>query len=429
MPGFAPTMTPATVTPVALPVKRREILGWCCFDFANSAFTTIVITVVYAVYFRQVVAGGDARALSWWGTALSLSQLSVILLSPWIGAIADVTARKKQFLLLAAGVCSVATMLLAWIGPGHIMLALGVVMIANFAFSVSENLCASFLPEISTPQNVGRISGFGWSFGYFGGLLSLGLAWVIMNSGEGRVPWTFVMTGLFFLLACTPTLLFLRERAVRRQLAPGDTYLRVAWRANLATLRELPRYRTLAIFFVAFTLFMAGLSAVIAFAALFGNDVLHLSTTENILLFSVLQITSAVGAFGFGFLQDRVGPKATLLAALGIWLVVSVWAAVCSSKLEFFLVGSLAGIGLGSLQAASRAVVSTLTPPGRSGEFFGFWGLFGKLGGVIGYSTMGWSAAYLGFRSAVLINGVLFLLGFIVVSTLALPRRTGFSSP
>lgn len=413
-------MSLSTPGPAALPVKRREIFGWCCFDFANSAFTTIIITVVYSVYFQKVVAEGKPEALGWWGTALSASQVLVIALSPWVGAIADLTARKKPFLLASALVCSVATICLSLVGAGHVWAALVIVMVANFAFAMSENLCASFLPEISTPENVGRISGYGWSFGYFGGLLSLVLALVIINSGEGRVPWAFVMTGVFFLVACLPTFAFLRERAVRKLLPVGVGHFGFGWKAIIETLRALPQHRTLAIFFVAFTLFMAGLSAIIAFAALFGDSVLHLTTEENLLLFTALQITSAIGAFAFGFLQDRSGPKPALVLALAIWLVVSWWASLCETKMEFYFIGGLAGIGLGSLQAASRAVVANLTPAGKSGEFFGFWGLFGKLGAVIGYASMGWTAAHWGFRTAVLANGALFLGGLAIILTLRL---------
>ncbi|HEY9248818.1 MAG TPA: MFS transporter, partial [Rariglobus sp.] len=197
----------------AHPVKRSEILGWCCFDFANSAFTTIIITVVYAVYFQKVVAEGVPQSEGWWGTALAVSQLVVIGLSPLIGALADVMARKKQFLMGTALVCSAATASLYFVGRGEIGLALGLVIVANIAFSLSENLCSAFLPEISTPENAGRISGYGWSFGYFGGLLSLVLALWIIGSGDGRTPYTFLMTGGFFFLASLPTMLLLRERA------------------------------------------------------------------------------------------------------------------------------------------------------------------------------------------------------------------------
>lgn len=409
-----------SASPVSLPVKRREIFGWCCFDFANSSFTTIIITVVYAQYFIRVVAGNQSSAPAWWGWALAISQLFVILISPLIGAVADARAGKKRYLMITALVCSMATASLYCVGVGEIWLALGLVAVANIAFSLSENLCAAFLPEISTPENVGRISGYGWSFGYVGGLLSLVLALVIIKSGDGRVLWTFVMTGGFFLLASLPTLLLLHERAVPKPLATGETYLQAGWKANLDLLRELPRHKTLMIFFAGMTFYVAGLTAVIAFSAVYADQVLHMTQDETIKLFVVLQITGVLGAYGFGFLQDRAGSKPALLIALVLWIAVCLWAAFCRTKMEFFIIGVIAGIALGSLQSAGRAVVSALTPPARSGEFFGLWGFFGKLAAVIGTPLFGMLAATFGYQKAIMVNALLFFIGLVIVAGLNL---------
>lgn len=405
-----------------MPVRRREIFGWCCFDFANSAFTTIIITVVYAVYFTAVVAGNDARGPGWWGTALAVSQLVVIIASPLIGAIADVTARKKIFLMGSAMVCSTATVGLFWAGPGEVWLSLGLVVVANVAFSMGENLCASFLPEISTRENVGRISSYGWSFGYLGGLLSLVLALAIIKSGEGRVPWTFVMTGVFFLLASLPTLM-LRERAKRRRLAAGEGWVVMGWRQLAQMRRELPQHRQLAIFFGAMTLFLAGLTAVVAFAAVYATQVLGMEQSEIIVLFVVLQLAGVGGAYGFGVLQDCVGPKPALVLSLLLWIVVCIWAAFCQTKTEFYAIGVLAGAAMGSLQSSGRAVVASLTPPGRAGEFFGYWGFFGKLAAVIGQPVFGWLVAFSGFRTAIAVNAGFFLAGLLIIIGLRLSPR------
>ncbi len=405
------------------PVKKREIFGWCCFDFANSAFTTVIVTVIYATYFVQVVAAGHASAPAWWGRALALSQIVVILLSPLIGAVADAKAAKKRFLMTMAVVCSLATICLYFVSQGEIWFALGLVAVANVAFSLSENLCAAFLPEISTPENVGRISGFGWSFGYFGGLISLVLAFVVIKSGEGRVPWTFVMTGVFFLLASLPTLLLLRERAVPQPLKAGESYLKKGWQANLALLRELPEHRTLFVFFIAMVFFIAGLMAVVTFSSMFAGEVLKMSLDETVMLFVLLQLAGVVGAFGFGVVQDRLGSKAALVIALILWVVVCVWVAWCKTKGEFMAIGVVAGLALGALQSAGRAVVSMLTPPGRSGEFFGCWGFFGKLAALIGPLVFGELATGLGYRWAILANGGFFLVGLLIVLTLDLRKR------
>jgi UMF1 family MFS transporter len=402
------------------PVKRREIFGWSCFDFANSAFTTIIITVVYAVYFTGVVAAGDARGPGWWGTALAVSQLVVILTAPLLGAVADVTARKKTFLLATAVVCSLATIGLYFAGAGDLWLALGLVVVANIAFSLGENLCAAFLPEISTPANVGRISSYGWSFGYLGGLLSLLLALAIIQSGEGRVPWTFVMTGIFFLLASLPTFLLLRERAQPQPRAPRISYVAMGWQQITAMLHELPRHRTLTIFFGAMTLFLAGLTAVVAFAAVYATEVLKMTQGEIIGLFIVLQLAGVAGAYGFGVMQDRIGAKPALVLSLVQWIVVCGWAAVCTTKTEFYIIGVIAGAGMGSLQSSGRAVVSSLTPAGRGGEFFGYWGFFGKLAAVIGQPVFGWIAATAGYRTAILANAGFFLAGLLIVLGLSL---------
>jgi MFS transporter, UMF1 family len=404
------------------PVRNREIFGWCCFDFANSAFTTIIITVVYAVYFQQVVAEGHPHAESWFGRTLGASQLAVLLFAPLIGAIADVRAWKKQFLMGTAITCSLATLGLFFIGRGEVVAALVLLGVANIAFATSENLCAAFLPEISTPQNVGRISGYGWSFGYFGGLLSLVLALVIIKSGPGRVPWTFFMTGVFFLVMCLPTLFLLRERARPRTLGAGETFARLAWGQLMQMRRDLPAHRTLALFFCAMTIYLTGLMAVVGFAGLYATNVVGMTQEEIIQLFIVLQLAGVAGAFGFGFLQDRIGSKTALILALILWIVVCAWAALCRTKLEFFLIGIIAGVAMGALQSAGRAVVATLTPAGRAGEFFGYWGFFGKFAGVLGPLMFGELVKMGGYRSAIVVTGGFFLVGMCMLVPLKLRR-------
>jgi MFS transporter, UMF1 family len=417
--------TPSAAPVGSIPVKRREIFGWCCFDFANSAFTTIVITVVGLPYFKAVVAGGSNAAEGWWGTTLALSQICVLLLAPIIGVVADVHARKKRYLAVSAIVCSLATAALFSVGAGHVWLMLGLLLIANFAFSTSENVCSAFLPEISTAQNAGRISGYGWSFGYLGGLLSLVIALVILQSGEGRAHWTFAATGLFFFLASLPTLFLLRERAAPRPLAPGQTYRQLAWKQFADMRRELPQHRKLLRFFGAMVCYLAGLMAVVGFAAGYATEVIGMAQEQIIGLFIVLQVAGVAGAFGFGFVQDRLGPKSPLVAALIIWIVACVWAALCDSVTEFYLIGVLAGVGMGSLQSASRAVVSTLTPVGRSGEFFGYWGLCAKLAAVIGMFTFGHLVSLTDYRVAITANAGFFLVGLLILLPLQLPRSEG----
>ena len=179
--------------------------------------------------------------------------------------------------------------------------------------------------------------------------------------------------------------------------------------------RDLPQHRTLAIFFIALTFYITGLMAVVAFASLFATNVIGMTQSEVVGLFILLQIAGVAGAFSFGFLQDRVSAKLALMLALIMWVVVCVGGALCETKGQFYAIGALAGVAMGSLQSAGRAVVSTLTPPGRSGEFFGYWGFFGKLAGVIGPFTFGWIVTFTDYRTAITVNAGFFLIGLLIL--------------
>lgn len=385
----------------------------------------MIITVVYAPYFAGVVAEGADEAKAWWGWTLAASQVVVIGLSPWLGAVGDALAGKKWFLVGTALGCSLFTALLGVAGPGMVLAALVLLAVANVCYSLGENFCASFLPEISTPESAGRISGYGWSFGYMGGLLSLlmALAIVLPEGGGDRVVWVFALTGAFFLLASLPTFLLLKERAEPKPHKGGGSLLLESWGEVARTGRTVWReHPGLGWFLVCFMMMMCGLTAIIAYAALFAQEEFGFTQPEVIGLFASLQLSSAAGAFGFGYLQDRVGSKTALVVALLLWLVVSVGAYGCEGKVLFFVIGNLAGLGMGSLQSASRAVVSMLTPREQAGEFFGFWGLFGKLGAVVGPALMGTVASTVGFREAFLINGLFFLTGLAMLAALNLSK-------
>ena len=420
----------ASAPPVSAfpPVKRREIFGWCCFDFANSAFVTIIVTVIYFPYFTKVVAGGAPAAAAWWGFTLALAQLAVLLVSPLVGAMADIRANKKTLLACTAGTCALATLALYFVGVGEIGFALGLVGFATAAFYLSENICAGFLPEISTPENAGRISGYGWSFGYFGGLLCLVLALTMIQGLGWPVPTVFLMTGAFFAFASLPTLLLLRERARPRPLPPGQSLLAASWGENLRSLRALaaPGHRTLALFFVSLFFSTAGLTAIVAFASGFAETVIGFTTPEVIKLFIMLQLAGVAGASGFGYLQDKSSPKFALGLALALWIAVCVGAYACpaGAKGWFYVVGIGAGIAMGAFQSGGRAVVAIFTPEGKGGEYFGFWGFFSKLAGVVGQPVFGLLVAWLGYRVAILANAGFFLAGLLVLLPLALKPST-----
>ncbi|MEM6821811.1 MAG: MFS transporter [Verrucomicrobiota bacterium] len=405
------------------PVTKKELFGWCCYDFANSAYTTIIITVVFQVYFANTIGEGEPRALAAWGWFIGISQILVILLSPGLGMLADLQASKKRFLVVTTLTCSLSTIALATTGPGTVILAGFLLILSNLAYSLGENFCASFLPELSTPENCGKISGYGWSFGYCGGLVSLGLAILLLKtlgSSADTSRWIFVVTGFFFAISALPTFLFVRER---KRPQTNDGWLsafKTSWKQQIHLFGELKQHPALLKFFIAFLCFMAGIYVIITYASLFAGQELGFTQEELIGLFAALQLSSAIGAFCFGFFQDKVGPKTVLIASLLLWIIVCISAAFCTSKLMFFVIGNLAGLGIGSTQSTSRAVVSLLAPKSKAGEYFGFWGAFGKLAAVIGPISFGQIASGIGMRPTIGLTTGFFLAGLLILSFLPL---------
>jgi UMF1 family MFS transporter len=401
-------------------VRNREIFGWCCYDFANSAFITVVITVVFGPYFTGVVAAGNPAANTLWSGLLAVSQAIVIVFGPALGIMADATATKKKFLLAMMWICASATALLWFTGPGTVWLAAALVVSAYAAFSFGENFCASFLSELSTPENVGRVSGYGWSFGYLGGLTALGLALAAIGL-SGSVPLVFPVTAVLMVAATVPVIALLRER--KQPEAVRGQWMQLGWQSILQAARDIPSHRELFKFLISFFFYMSGLGAVVAFAAIYAEKVLGFSTTENIVLFASLQLSSALGAFACGSLQDKVGSRVTLSVSLLLWCAVALGAYFSGGKAAFFIVGNLAGLAIGSSQAASRAVVTLLSPRERSAEFFGFWGVFGKLAAIVGPLAMGLLADAVGLRESILVTLVFFLAGFAVLQSVVIPSR------
>lgn len=403
-----------TATP---PVTRLEIISWAMFDFANSSYTTVVVTVAFSVFFTRLIASGpEADAL--WGGGIFVSNLLVLLLSPIVGAMADESGRKKVFLFATYLLCVGGTAALWFVQPGAIQLALVLFVISNIAFSFGENLTAAFLPEISTPATVGRISGFGWGLGYFGGLLSLLLIKPLIDGGFTlenlpRLRLVWPLTALFFLIAALPTFFFLRERAPRRS-EPLLYYARQGFGRLLTTVRSIGHFRELAKFLVVFFVFSSGLMSIIAFVGVYAERTVGFTASELIFLFLVVQVSSAGGAFVFGAVQDRLGARLTIQVSLLLWIATCLAAYFTSSKLAFWVIAVTAGLGIGSLQSASRGLVGMFAPVGKSGEFFGLWGLFGKAAYAFGPPIFGIISSATGSqRTAILCTGVFFVAGLL----------------
>jgi len=397
------------------PVARREIVAWAMFDFANSSYTTIVVSFFFANAFTQLIAAGPQSDL-WWGRAILLSNLIVLVLAPLMGAIADESGRKKSFLFATYLLCIGGTGALWFLRPGQILPAVVLFVVSNVAFSFGENFASAFLPEISTPDNVGRISGFGWGLGYFGGLLSLVVVYPFVSGGItlenfDHLRWAWPATGLFFLVAGLPTFLILRERAPKRS-EPFSYYVRNGFARVATTIRAAGTFGQLVRFLTVFFVFSIGLTATIGFFGIYASSTLGFTPVELLILGSAVQIPSAAGAFIFGLIQDKIGARRTLQITLVLWLLVSASTALATDKAAFWAIAMVAGLGIGSLQSASRAMVGLFSPVDKAGEFFGLWGLAGKAAYACGPLIFGWISSVSGSqRIAAAANGTFFLLG------------------
>jgi UMF1 family MFS transporter len=394
------------------------------YDFANSGYTTVVITAVFNAYFVAEIAGNAPWATLVWTTALAVSNLLVMVSAPVIGAYADARAAKKPLLAVTTLGCVLFTAALALTDRGDIALAFTLVALSSFFFGSGENLIAAFLPELARENALGRISGWGWSLGYVGGLVSLGASLAYVTAAQARgapatefVPVTMLITAAIFVLASLPTFLILRERAV--PLAGSGAHVVTAAFARLMqTLREARRYADFRRFLICLVFYQAGIQAVVALAAIYAQQAMAFTTRDTLILVLVVNVTAAVGAFFFGQVQDRVGHVRTIVFTLIGWLLTVVLAWAAQGPALFWVAANMAGLCLGSSQSAGRALVGYLSPPARAGEFFGLWGLAVKLSSILGPMTYGAVTWLSGgdHRTAILVTGMYFVAGIAIVA-------------
>jgi MFS transporter, UMF1 family len=406
------------------PVTRKEITGWCLYDAADSAFTTVIVTALWGVYFQRVVAGGTEYADSLWAVANSISGVLVALIAPVLGTIADFSGARKKFLGLCAVVIVTFTASLYFATPGAVGLAMGLFILANIGFTGGGVFIDSFLPGISNEKNVGRISGTKWAVGYASGLVSVALCLPLAGFVDEATPENVASARLiplvvaaYYAVMVVPTFLLLRERSIPQPLPPGDTYATFAFRRLGTTLRDMRRYRELVKLFAAFLVYNEGVNTVIAFSAIYAVQTVGFTSQQVIMLFVVTNVVAVVGALSFGLLADRIGQKVAITITLVIWIAAVVVAYFTYTTGMFWVVGVLAGVGIGSTQSVTRSLVAQFTPPARSAEFFGFLGISGKAISFVGVNIFGYISYAAGSqRPAILSIGVFFVLGMLLLA-------------
>lgn len=412
--------------------SRRQIFSWTLFDFGNTAFSVIIVTVIFPRYFIGHVAGGQ-RWL--WGLAVSLSMLLAALLAPPLGAVADFSRNRKRFLLLFTVASVVCTALLFFVTEGMILAAIVLFVIANIGFEGGIVFYDSFLPGLTTRKNYGRVSGYGFAMGYLGSLAILLLVNSFLPGADdpaylGAVRTTFVIAAAFFMIFSIPLFLAVPEPPLAGP-APSSL-LRAGMQRAAGTFKSLfveRQHPSLARFLIAFFLYNDGILTVIAFAAIFAQQVLAMSDSEIIGFFAVVQTSAVVGSVLFGVITDKIGPKKTITITLLLWIAIVIGAFFVQDATQFYLVALAAGVATGSSQSSSRSLMALLTPKNREAEFFGFYdGLCGKASAVIGPLLFGIIADLTGERIAALAIGVFFIAGVMLLQGVVAPVQ-GPASP
>ncbi|MEA3475204.1 MAG: MFS transporter [Candidatus Cloacimonadota bacterium] len=391
---------------------NKKIIGWVSYDFANSSFTTVIVTVIYSVYFKNVVVGKEGLGSSLWGLAVSISMLLVALSSPILGAISDFTRSKKKFLFVFCYTSVVFTALLFFVRQGTIFLGVLLFIIANIGFEGSLVFYNAFLPEITEKKNIGKVSGLGWGIGYLGGLAALGLAYLLVHKS---VTLIFPVTALFFGCFAIPIFLFVPEKA-SLQKERNHSYIKIGYKRLTQTFKNIKKFKELTKFLLSFFLYNDGIKTVIVFAAIYGAYRFGMNEGQLITYFVFANIASFIGSIIFGFIVDKIGAKKTISISLIIWLGVVIWAFFCPDIMQFYGVGILAGLAIGSSQSASRSMLSLFTPEDKHAEFFGFYAVSGKAAAILGPLIYGFLVLlFKSQRYAILSIAFFFVIGLIIL--------------
>lgn len=428
------TAMTATMTTRTL-ASRREIFGWAMFDFANQAYTLLIITVIFGDLFTRVIIGdGPDYKLGnlLWSIALSTSYLLVVACAPVAGAIMDYTASKKRFLFASYVLTVITTALLYYVAPGYATLGVLLLILSNFAYSIGEAFIASFLPQLGPPRSLGKISGFGWGLGYIGGLIAAAFALVLLGDVSlenfDRIRWVGPLAAVFFLVTAIPTFLWLQERGIPQPTLSTRQYLRVGIDRVRDTVTHIQAHKDLAVMLGSTFFAMNGIYIIITYAFIYGAQIVMWDESTRTTMFILVQVTAAAGALGFGWIQDHLGAMRTYRLTLWMWIVAVALiflTPTLSTLLQsigidwqaqqvFLIVGCAAGLSLGSCQSATRTLVGLFSPLSRSAEFFGFWGLTMKIAGASGLIMIGMLQMAFGLRVAILWCVVLFFIAWVI---------------
>ena len=393
----------------------RAVVAWTLYDFANSSFAAVIMGTIYAAYYALAVVGNATGAGDlWWGRVVSTSMAIVALTSPLLGSVADRSGHRRPLFMAFTALAVSAAALMSTVQPGMVVWGFVLAVLGNVGFEGALVYYNAYLPQLAPPGLQGRVSGWGFAVGYAGSIVALLVALPFVKVGE--FGWAFISTATLFAVFAMPAFLLLPGApghgvAVSSALAEGAREVATGIRTILGN-RELRR------FFGAYFVYEDGVNTVIAFSAIFAAQTLGFPMERLIILYITVQVSALLGALAWAGPTDRLGPRRVVMVTLCQWAVIVIATYWVQTPTQFFVVAVVAGTGLGAIQAASRTLLTTLIPPGKEAEMFGFYTLCGKSAAIMGPLVFGGISHAAGGnqRLGILAIGSFFVIGLVLLS-------------
>jgi MFS transporter, UMF1 family len=364
----------------------KKVIAWSLFDFANSSFATIVTALVYAIYFKKVVANNLPIADLYWSIGINISMIIVAFISPVLGAAADYYNNKKTYLIFFTILCIATTGAMYFVVEGMIFEGILLFILANIGFQAGLGFYDAFLKEVTLPENYNKVSSFGYAVGYAGSLFALAAIFIFKE----QLRLTFPSCSIIFLIFSIPLIWLIKEKKDARKIQKfSGNFITTGLKRVSETFKHIKEYENIKWFLLSYFLYIDGVNTIIFFSGNYAQTTLSFSIEELILFFVIVQITALGGSFILGYAADKTSTKKSLMFTLLAWSIISFAVYFATSKLMFMIIGGFAGIFLGSTQALSRSFLAKLIPEEKKTEFFGFYSLFEKTSTILGPLAFG----------------------------------------
>ena len=396
--------------------QKKQIISWSLYDFANQPYTTLIITFIYSAFFVNYIAGDEQQGTFLWANAISITAITVAFISPILGAIADNTGYRKSFLVFFTLICCLFTSLLYFPDKGDVFLALTFVVVSNISFEMGTVFCNSYLNDLSSKKNIGKISGNAWGLGFVGGLLALLVSFLLFDvNNSSEVKQVNLFVAAWFLIFSLPTFFFLKDS--KRQKINKEN-ISSSFNSILQTFKEISKYKIIVRFLIARLFYNDGLITIFALGGIYAIGTLDFSMQEVLILGIVLNVFAALGSFVFGEIEDRIGVRKVINLSLVI-LVISTFIAFISPwtiypKIFFWTSGVLLGTMVGPNQSCSRSYMAQIIPEDKKNEFFGFYAFTGKATSFLGPLMFGFLTKIYSQQIGLLSVLVFFIIGLII---------------